>query len=82
VGLQAQQQLSQNVQSFITSAENIYDNMLQQQQQNLTNLITNASNINALSMQNLTLRQAKIEQFQNESLNLNRNQLQNLADQL
>jgi hypothetical protein len=80
--MQAQQQLSNNVQSFITSAENIYDNMLQQQQQNLTNLITNASNINALSMQNLTLRQAKIEQFQNESLNLNRNQLQNLADQL
>lgn len=82
VGLQAQQQLSNNVQSFITTAEDIYDNMLQQQQQNLTNLITNASNLNALSMQNLTLRQAKIEQFQNESLNLNRNQLQNLADQL
>lgn len=82
VGLQAQQQLSNNVQSFITSAESIYDNMLQQQQQNLTNLITNASNLNALSMQNLTLRQAKIEQFQNESLNLNRSQLQNLADQL
>lgn len=82
VGLQAQQQLSNNVQSFITTAEWIYDNMLQQQQQNLTNLITNASNLNALSMQNLTLRQAKIEQFQNESLNLNRSQLQNLADQL
>ena len=82
VWMQAQQQLSNNVQSFITSAESIYDNMLQQQQQNLTNLITNASNLNALSMQNLTLRQAKIEQFQNESLNLNRNQLQNLADQL
>lgn len=82
VWLQAQQQLSNNVQSFITTAENIYDNMLQQQQQNLTNLITNASNLNALSMQNLTLRQAKIEQFQSESMNLNRSQLQNLADQL
>lgn len=82
VGLQAQQYLSQNVQSFITTAENIYDNMLQQQQQNLTNLITNAGNLNALSMQNLTLRQAKIEQFQNESMTLNRSQLQNLADQL
>lgn len=82
VGMQAQQQLSNNVQSFITTAENIYDNMLQQQQQNLTNLITNAGNLNALSMQNLTLRQAKIQQFQNESLNLNRSQLQSLADQL
>ena len=82
VGLQAQQALSQNVQNFITQAESIYDNALNRQQQNLSNLITNASNLNALSMQNLTLRQAKISQFQSEALTMNRNQLQQLANQL
>ena len=82
VGLQAQQYLAQNVQSFIEQAQNIYDNALVRQQQNLSNLITNVSNLNAIAAQNLTLRQAKIEQFQAESMNLNRNQLQNLADQL
>jgi hypothetical protein len=55
---------------------------LTRQQQNLTNLITNVSNINALEAQNLTMRNAKIQQFQAESMNLNRNQLQSLADQL
>ena len=82
VWLQAQQYLAQNVQSFIEQAETIYDNALTRQQQNLTNLITNVSNLNALAAQNLTLRQAKIQQFQSESMNLNRNQLQNLANQL
>lgn len=82
VGLQAQQALSQNVQSFITQAESIYDNALNRQQQNLSNLITNASNLNALNMQNLTLRQAKIEQFQSEALTMNRSQLQQLANQI
>lgn len=82
VWLQAQQYLAQNVQSFIEQAETIYDNALTRQQQNLSNLITNVSNLNALAAQNLTLRQAKIQQFQSESMNLNRNQLQNLANQL
>ena len=82
VWLQAQQALANNVQSFIEQAETIYDNALTRQQQNLSNLITNVSNLNALSAQNLTLRQAKIEQFQSESMNLNRNQLQSLAGQL
>lgn len=82
VWLQAQQQLANNVQSFITEAESIYDNALARQQQNLSNLITNVSNLNALAAQNLTLRQAKIEQFQSEALNMNRSELQNLANQL
>lgn len=82
VGLQAQQYLAQNVQSFIEQAETIYDNALTRQQQNLSNLITNVSNLNALAAQNLTLRNAKIQQFQSESMNLNRNQLQSLAQQL
>lgn len=82
VWLQAQQALANNVQAFITEAEWIYDNALARQQQNLSNLITNVSNLNALAAQNLTLRQAKIEQFQSESMNLNRNQLQSLASQL
>ena len=82
VGLQAQQYLSQNVQSFIEQAENIYDNALTRQQNNLTNLINNVSNLNALALNNLALREATIKQFQNESLNMNRSQLQNLANQL
>ena len=82
VWLQAQQALANNVQSFITEAESIYDNALARQQQNLSNLITNVSNLNALAAQNLTLRQAKIEQFQSEALNMNRSELQNLANQL
>lgn len=82
VGLQAQQALANNVQSFIEQAETIYDNALTRQQQNLSNLITNVSNLNALAAQNLTLRNAKIQQFQSESMNLNRNQLQSLAQQL
>ena len=82
VWLQAQQQLANNVQSFIAEAEWIYDNALARQQQNLSNLITNVSNLNALAAQNLTLRQAKIEQFQSEALNLNRSELQSLANQL
>ena len=82
VWMQAQQYLSQNVQSFIEQAESIYDNALTRQQQNLSNLITNVSNLNALAAQNLTLRNAKIQQFQSESMNLNRNQLQSLAQQL
>ena len=80
--MQAQQALANNVQSFITEAESIYDNALARQQQNLSNLITNVSNLNALAAQNLTLRQAKIEQFQSEALNMNRSELQNLANQL
>ena len=80
--MQAQQQLANNVQNFITQAETIYDNALNRQQQNLTNLITNFSNLNALQYSNLTLRNAQIQQFQNESMNLNRNQLQGLAQQL
>jgi len=82
VGLQAQQALANNVQWFIEQAEAIYDNALTRQQQNLTNLINNVSNINALEAQNLTMRNAKIQQFQAESMNLNRNQLQQLAQQL
>lgn len=82
VGLQAQQALANNVQWFIEQAQNIYDNALVRQQQNLTNLINNVSNINALEAQNLTMRNAKIQQFQAESMNLNRNQLQWLAQQL
>ena len=82
VWLQAQQALSNNVQAFIEQAETIYDNALARQQQNLSNLITNVSNLNALAAQNLTLRNAKIQQFQSESMNLNRNQLQSLAQQL
>lgn len=82
VWLQAQQYLAQNVQSFIEQAQNIYDNALTRQQQNLSNLITNVSNLNALAYEDLTLRSAKIQQFQSESMNLNRNQLQNLASQL
>ena len=82
VGLQAQQALANNVQWFIEQAQNIYDNALVRQQQNLTNLINNVSNINALEAQNLTMRNAKIQQFQAESMNLNRNQLQSLAQQL
>ena len=82
VWLQAQQALANNVQWFIEQAQNIYDNALVRQQQNLTNLINNVSNINALEAQNLTMRNAKIQQFQAESMNLNRNQLQQLANQL
>ena len=82
VGLQAQQALANNVQSFIEQAETIYDNALTRQQQNLSNLITNVSNLNALAYNNLTLRNAKIQQFQSESMNLNRSQLQSLAEQL
>lgn len=82
VWLQAQQYLSQNVQSFIEQAESIYDNALTRQQQNLSNLITNVSNLNALAAQNLTLRQAKIQQFQSEAMTMNRSQLQQLANQL
>lgn len=82
VGLQAQQALANNVQSFIEQAETIYDNALTRQQQNLSNLITNVSNLNALAAQNLTLRQAKIEQFQSEAMTLNRSELQGLANQL
>lgn len=82
VWLQAQQQLANNVQAFITEAEWIYDNALARQQQNLSNLITNVSNLNALAERNLTLRQTKIEQFQSEAMNMNRSELQNLANQL
>ena len=82
VGMQAQQYLAQNIQSFIEQAENIYDNWLARQQENLSNLITNISNLNALAYQDITLRNAKIQQFQSESMNLNRNQLQQLATQL
>lgn len=82
VGMQAQQQMANNVQAFITQAENIYDNALTRQQQNLSNLITNFSNLNALQYSNLTLRNAKIQQFQNEAMTMNRNQLQTLAQQL
>ena len=82
VGLQAQQALANNVQWFIEQAEAIYDNALTRQQQNLTNLINNVSNINALEAQNLTMRNAKIQQFQQEALTMNRSQLQQLAQQL
>lgn len=82
VWLQAQQQLSNNVQAFIEQAENIYDNALKRQQNNLTNLINNVANLNALASNNLLLRQQRIAQFQSESMNLNRNQLQSLASQL
>lgn len=82
VGLQAQQYLSQNVQSFIEQAENIYDNALVRQQNNLTNLINNVANLNAIASNNLLLRQQRIAQFQSEALNLNRSELQSLANQL
>ena len=82
VGLQAQQQLSNNVQSFIEQAEWIYDNALKRQQNNLTNLINNVANLNAIASNNLLLRQQKIAQFQSEAMNLNRSQLQSLASQL
>ena len=82
VGMQAQQQLANNVQAFIDQAQNIYDNTLDRQQKNLTNLITNFSNLNALSYNNLQLRNAKIQQFQSEAMNMNRSQLQQLANQL
>lgn len=82
VWMQAQQQLANNVQNFITQAENIYDNALNRQQQNLSNLITNFSNLNALSYNNLQLRNARIQQFQNEAMTMNRSQLQQLANQL
>lgn len=82
VWMQAQQQLANNVQNFITQAETIYDNALKRQQNNLSNLITNFSNLNALQYSNLTLRNAQIQQFQSESMNMNRNQLQGLAQQL
>ena len=82
VGLQAQQALANNVQSFIEQAELIYDNALTRQQQNLSNLITNVSNLNALAYNNLALRQAKIQQFQSEAMTMNRSQLQQLANQL
>ena len=82
VWLQAQQALSQNVQSFIEQAENIYDNALARQQNNLTNLINNVANLNAIASNNLLLRQQRIAQFQSEAMNLNRSQLQSLASQL
>lgn len=82
VWLQAQQQFANNVQSFIDQVQNIYDSWLQRQQTNLTNLINNVANLNALASNNLLLRQQRIEQFQSESMNLNRNQLQSLASQL
>jgi len=82
VGLQAQQYLSQNVQSFIEQAENIYDNALVRQQNNLTNLINNVANLNAIASNNLLLRKQRIAQFQSEALNLNRSELQSLANQL
>lgn len=82
VWLQAQQQFANNVQSFIDQVQNIYDSWLQRQQNNLTNLINNVANLNALASNNLLLRQQRIAQFQSESMNLNRNQLQSLASQL
>lgn len=82
VWMQAQQQMANNVQSFISQAESIYDNALARQQQNLSNLITNFSNLNALQYSNLTLRNAKIQQFQSEAMTMNRSQLQQLATQL
>ena len=82
VGLQAQQYLAQNVQNFITQAEDIYNNALVRQQNNLTNLINNVSNLNAIASNNLLLRQQKIAQFQSEAMNLNRSELQSLANQL
>ena len=82
VWLEAQQQFANNVQSFIDQVQNIYDSWLQRQQNNLTNLINNVANLNALASNNLLLRQQRISQFQSESMNLNRNQLQSLASQL
>ena len=82
VGLQAQQYLAQNVQNFITQAEDIYNNALVRQQNNLTNLINNVSNLNAIASNNLLLRQQKIAQFQSEAMNLSRSELQSLASQL
>lgn len=73
---------AQGVQNFITEAENIYDRALKRQQENLTNLITNVSNLNALSVQNMALRNQKIQQFQNESMNMNREQVAELAQEL
>ena len=73
---------AQGVQNFITEAENIYDRALKRQQENLTNLITNVSNLNALSVQNMALRNQKIHQFQTESMNMNREQVAELAQEL
>nr|DAS95542.1 MAG TPA: hypothetical protein [Caudoviricetes sp.]DAX60141.1 MAG TPA: hypothetical protein [Caudoviricetes sp.] len=73
---------AQGVQNFITEAENIYDRALKRQQENLTNLITNVSNLNALSVQNMALRNQKIQQFQTESMNMNREQVAELAQEL
>ena len=80
--LQAQMAFAQGVQNFITEAENIYDRALKRQQENLTNLITNVSNLNALSVQNMALRNQKIQQFQTESMNMNREQVAELAQEL
>lgn len=82
VGLQAQQAFAEAVQGFIKKAEDIYDNALKRQQDNLTNLITNASNLNALNVQNFNMRNAKIQQFQQESLGMNKNQVLELAQEL
>ena len=73
---------AQGVQNFISEAENIYDRALKRQQENLTNLITNVSNLNALSVQNMALRNQKIQQFQTESMNMNREQVAELAQEL
>jgi hypothetical protein len=73
---------AQGVQNFITEAENIYDRALKRQQENLTNLITNVSNLNALSVQNMALRNQKIQQFQAESMTMNREQVAELAQEL
>ena len=80
--LQAQMAFAQGVQNFITEAENIYDRALKRQQENLTNLITNVSNLNALSVQNMALRNQKIQQFQAESMTMNREQVAELAQEL
>lgn len=82
IGLQAQQAFAQAVQGFISQAEDIYDKALKRQQDNLTNLITNASNLNAMQVNNFNLRNAKVQQFQAESLGLNREQLFDLAKEL
>ena len=73
---------AQGVQNFITEAENIYDRALKRQQENLTNLITNVSNLNALSVQNMALRNQKIQQFQAESMTMNREHVAELAQEL
>lgn len=80
--LQAQMAFAQWVQNFITEAENIYDRALKRQQENLTNLINNVSNLNALSVQNMALRNQRIQQFQSESMNMNREQVAELAQEL